>query len=222
MAIGAEFVAKLLPALDELEARWRAGKISPDKAIDFCLRCRQRLGLRPEFEALRQRVKVTLDAAWAARESSPQYLRRDVDELERRWARSDNDNYRDDFEECSVLIVRTTPGSPERTRVLAVLASLLDEATSAAAINASVRDYLSALLDRAQWQRIAAEPLPPARPRESFVKTRRSSKPAPGNPRNARAGRSALPRVKTDRSDDRPRSCSMKRRHEFVDANYLP
>ena len=178
MAIGAEFVAKLLPALDDLEARWRARKISPDKAIAFCLRCEQRLGLRPELEALRQRVRVTLDAAWAFRESSPKYVRRDVDELERQWARNDNDNYRDDFEECGALLSRTTPRSSERARVLAVLASLLDEANNAAATSPIVGDYLDGLLDRARWRRIAAEPLPPARPRASFVKARRSSKRA--------------------------------------------
>jgi len=178
MAIGAEFVAKLLPALDDLEARWREGTISPDKAIDFCLRCSQRLGIRPEFETLRQRVQVTLDAAWALRDSSPRYIRRDVGELERRWGRSENDNYRDDLEECSALIGRTTPRSSERARVLAVLASVLDEASNAAAASPSVREYLGGLLDRARWERIAAEPLPPARPRSSFVKPRRSSKRA--------------------------------------------
>ena len=131
MAIGPDFIAKLLLALDELEDRWRRRKISPDKAIDFCLRCDQRLGLRPEFEALRQRVRVTLDAASALRDSSPAYIRRDISELERRWARMSNDNYRDDFEECAVLLARTQPDSPERARVLAVISSVLDEVRTA-------------------------------------------------------------------------------------------
>jgi|HubBroStandDraft_6_1064221.scaffolds.fasta_scaffold272990_2 hypothetical protein len=176
MAIGPEFIARLLPALDELEERWRTRKLSPDKAIDFCLRCTQRLGLRPEFESLRQRVRVTLDAAWAVRESSPVYIRRDVDQLVRRWARSSNDNYRDDFEECSALLARTQPGSRQRTRVLAVLASVLDEGARAADESRDVQTYLAGVLDRAAWERLADEPLPPARSRASFAIKKKPTK----------------------------------------------
>jgi hypothetical protein len=169
MAIGPEFIARLVPALDELELRWRTRKISADTVIDFCQRCTQRLGVRPEFEAYRQRVQVTLEAAWAVRESSPAHIRRDVDELVRRWARSSNDNYRDDFEACSALLARTSPGSPQRTRMLAVLASVLDEATRAADESREVHAYLAGVLDRAAWERLAKEPVPPARSRASFA-----------------------------------------------------
>ncbi|HEY4181008.1 MAG TPA: hypothetical protein VGM90_29395 [Kofleriaceae bacterium] len=194
MAIGAEFIAKLLPALDELEARWHSKKLSPDKAIAFCLRCRQRLGTRPEFAALRQRIDVTLDAAMSARDSSPIYIRRATDELERRWARGDNDNYRDDFDDCAALLARTARRSPERTRVLAVIASVLDEAHTAAATSPVIRDYLGEWLDRAAWRRAAAQPLPPARPRASFKKTRAAKLAAATSAKRALATKRTPPR----------------------------
>jgi hypothetical protein len=206
VAIGPEFIAKLLPALDELEQRWRTGKISADKAIDFCLRCDQRLGSRPEYESLRQRVKVTSDAAWAARYSLPVYIRRDVNELERRWARSLNDNYRDDFEECNVLLARTAPGSPERDRVLAVLASVLDEATRAAADHPGIRDYLAPLIDRAAWERLAERSLPAARARATFIVPRK--KPSSAKPTKAASSRAPARRPTSEpapRSRRRPK-----------------
>jgi hypothetical protein len=180
MAIGPEYIAKLLPALDELEERWRLNKISADKAIDFCLHVDQRLGIRPEFEVYRQRVRVTLDAAFAARNSSPVYLRRDLDQLERSWARGHNDNYRDDIEECTALIGRTTPRSPERARVLAVLASVVDACRRLAITSPDVHEYMAGVLDRAAWERFIGERLPEPQPRSSFRRTR--SKPKPTKP----------------------------------------
>ncbi|MBA2540036.1 MAG: hypothetical protein H0V17_10415 [Deltaproteobacteria bacterium] len=181
MAIGPEFIAKLLPALDELEERWRLRKISADKAIDFCLTCQQRLGSREEFQAIRDRVQVTLDAAFALRESSPKYIHRDLAELERRWGRERNDNYRDDFEECNALLGRTAPRSPQRARVLAVLASVLAEATKVAE-DPSIREYLGAWLDREAWERDVEQRLPKSRPRASFKKSAAANKPASRKP----------------------------------------
>ncbi len=134
-------------------------------------------------------MQVTLDAAWAVRESSPEHIRRDVAELVRRWARSSNDNYRDDFEACSALLARTPPGSPQRTHILAVLASVLDEATRAADESREVRAYLAGVLDRAAWERLAKEPLPRPRSRASFSKKKKPPRRAAGPKREKTSAR---------------------------------
>lgn len=170
MAITPEFLAKLSSALDELEERWRTKRISAQKAFEFALRARDRIGIdRLELAPLRKRIEVTLEAAQLALETSPVQIRRDVDELVNGWARSNNDNWKDDFFDCAALLARTKKGSPDRKRVLAVLASLLDEANEGARTNPGIAEYLGDLLDAKAWKKQAGEPLARPRPRNAFL-----------------------------------------------------
>ncbi|HEX4451582.1 MAG TPA: hypothetical protein VGL61_14830 [Kofleriaceae bacterium] len=96
--------------------------------------------------------------------ADPKVIEAEVVELEELWPDFD-DNYKDILEECDRMLARTEAHPVLERRVLAVLASVLDEVEREAKTNGIVRDYLGAYGTRKHWETVAGKPLPKGRER---------------------------------------------------------
>jgi hypothetical protein len=150
---------ELLPqAVDELEQRWRAGKLAPIDAVSFCDKLAGRLHAADAAYAKRVAAVRALAAA------DPKVIEAEVVELEELWPDFD-DNYKDILEECEQMLVRTDAHPKLEARVLAVLSSVVDEVEREAKQDVTIRTYLGTYGTRKHWEAVAGKPLPKPRKR---------------------------------------------------------